>query len=362
MLGISLSYPYRNLDTYTRNKFISATIKSDVKGILDLKRNWNLDDPSSLVGFKSSVHLKDTVIAHSISCEEFFIECAIAFNVSDCCSFFRAVVTPFGICFTFSPNKTLHRKITEHSTIAVNFRLPQNSVPLSEEEGVTVTIHDPKEFPSDSILNGNVGIWPGMSVRIAFQLIQTDYTSKFSMLPSGIFEKCNNEIRSVIRKPYTMNNCETEDTIFLIQKFCNCTLVFSPFIGEDNNKTRYCGAEDIISCFIPNARDIYANNYCTPACKEYTYEKRASYTRLRSSNNESSVTRSEVMNIELMYRSFSYVHAKYNIIGISDALSEIGGSMGLLLGASFITATDIFLFFIKKTYQKFCDTLFNTKK
>ncbi|XP_022237701.1 acid-sensing ion channel 5-like [Limulus polyphemus] len=356
MLGISLSYPFSNLDINTRTKFIEAAIKSDINGILDLKRNWNLDHSNSLVGFKSSVRLKDMIIEHSISCEEFFIECAVALNISNCCSFFRTVITPLGVCFTFSPNKTLQRKITKVSTIAVNFRLPQNSVPLSEEEGVTVAIHDPREFPSESILKSNVGIWPGMNVRIAFQLTQTDYTSKLSLLPSNIFRRCNNEIWSVIGKPYTKNNCEIENTILLVQEFCNCTLVITPSVGGE---IRYCGSEDIITCFIPKARDIYANIHCTPACKEYTYVKRTSYTRLQSSN---SVTRSEAMNIELMFKDYSYIQAKYNINSITDAMSEIGGSMGLLLGASIITATDIFLFFMKKTYQKFCDMVFSTKK
>ncbi|XP_076352795.1 bile acid-sensitive ion channel-like [Tachypleus tridentatus] len=357
-LGLILGYPFVDQNRKELVELHEMLVNSTETENVDLAKLWSRTSLDLLAESDNSGYIRDMIIQYSTRCEEFFLQCKFANYFTDCCVHFETIITTSGVCFTFSPNKTWQNKMFQSNVFSVDFRIPGNSAHLVEEEGVTISLHDPREFPSDSIISDSVGIWTGMMVNLRFHLIQNDFTSKLSKFAGDSFAQCKHPVLPILNRPYTKSNCEVEETIRLVHRFCNCTLVLVSSTGNNSNYFRYCLPQDFLQCIIPNTEAIFDNlSLCNPACKEYRYEREPSYSRLGSSYNVSSVNRSKAMRLKLKHKDLKYVQVKYHYDGISEVVSKIGGSMGLLLGASVITVIEVSLFLLKRALRNFCGFL-----
>ncbi|XP_022251842.1 uncharacterized protein LOC111087876 [Limulus polyphemus] len=189
-LGLTLGYPFVDLNIKEWVELYEALINSTETENVDLVKRWSRTSLDLSAKSDNSGYIKDKIIQYSLRCEEFFLQCNFANDMADCCVHFETVITTSGVCFTFAPNKTWQNMMIRSNVFSVDFRLPGNSVHLTEEEGVAISLHDPREFPSNSIIKNSVGIWPGMIVNLGLHLIQNDFTSKLSKLPGDIFTRC----------------------------------------------------------------------------------------------------------------------------------------------------------------------------
>lgn len=276
-------------------------------------------------------------------------------------------------CYTFNGENS-HTPLTLNETgldmaLKLEFDLKMGGSEPLQEMGLKVIVHDISETPLQQA---------GFVVSPGFQSIIELKVRKTKNLPGPYATKCGKRGLTFFQD-YRQSKCFLEKLTKEIQFKCKCNSLFMEEL-DFSSKYSPCSLNQTINCVLPlvDRFDRKTNADCPVDCETTTYGTSLSYARfipnvplkstvmeygsssyiqsLRKKKNASELDRyvqENVLVIQLFYQEMkeenvaqerSYDHFK--LIG------DVGGQLGLLLGASVLTLVEfVDLFFFVLYHQ-----------
>ncbi|KAF8770878.1 acid-sensing ion channel 1-like [Argiope bruennichi] len=304
----------------------------------------------ALRNISESFNLREFVIENSVGCKDFFLYCIALVFPLDCCKIFQPVLTSMGLCYSLEDRSEildLIKKSPIEFSVIIDLVSPPH-LDRETEEGFNVFMTDPLEMSLLFQPSEGQKIVPGLLTSINVQLVKTErsalYTHWTSITdscpkwPFGVDSLAEDSDR------YSHRVCDTLSYFSTLRNACRCESIFFP----GNATMRYCEPKDLYICF---AGITIASNFsnlmdmCLQPCITYQYKSEASYIGLGGEN---------FSRLEIMYNSKQFVNHEYRTATMSSLFSQIGGSLGLYLGASIITVVEIVVFVACWLWYRVC--------
>ncbi|CAJ0610440.1 unnamed protein product [Cylicocyclus nassatus] len=269
---------------------------------------------------------------------------------------FKLHIDPaFGNCYTFNadPNKihSSSRAGPSHGLRLMVFVNTSDYLPTTEATGVRIAIHGQRECPFPdtfgySAPTGAVSSF-GMSLRKVNRLENGDCFNPDTPLPTGyIYREYQYEPEGCYR------NCYQKRII----NRCGCA---DPRFPLPSSSVSVCDIriEPIRDCLLAESVRMTKRKSCrcTHACKQDVYTTTYSAAkwpsksvRMECAEKDCNEYYSEhAAMLEIYYEQMSYeVLRESESYSFVNLISDIGGQMGLWLGASVLTAIEILIFLI----------------
>ncbi|XP_051980386.1 acid-sensing ion channel 1B isoform X1 [Xyrauchen texanus] len=225
----------------------------------------------------------------------------------------------------------------------------------SFEAGIKVQIHTQDEPPFIDQLG--FGVAPGFQTFVSCQ------EQRLTYLPPPWGDCKSTPMDSDFFSSYSITACRIDcETRYLVEN-CNCRMVHMP--GD----APYCTPEQYKECADP-ALDFLVerdNDYCvceTP-CNTTRYGKELSFVKIPSKasakylakkyNKSEQYIADNIMVLDIFFEALNYetIEQKkaYEIAGL---LGDIGGQMGLFIGASILTVLELFDYLYEVIKFKLC--------
>ncbi|XP_051550075.1 acid-sensing ion channel 1 isoform X3 [Myxocyprinus asiaticus] len=225
----------------------------------------------------------------------------------------------------------------------------------SFEAGIKVQIHTQDEPPFIDQLG--FGVAPGFQTFVSCQ------EQRLTYLPPPWGDCKSTPMDSDFFSTYSITACRIDcETRYLVEN-CNCRMVHMP--GD----APYCTPEQYKECADP-ALDFLVerdNDYCvceTP-CNTTRYGKELSFVKIPSKasakylakkyNKSEQYIADNIMVLDIFFEALNYetIEQKkaYEIAGL---LGDIGGQMGLFIGASILTILELFDYLYEVIKFKLC--------
>ncbi|XP_072010650.1 acid-sensing ion channel 1C-like isoform X2 [Engystomops pustulosus] len=226
------------------------------------------------------------------------------------------------------------------------------------EAGVKVQIHSQDEPPYIGQLG--FGVAPGFQTFVSCQQQRLKY------LPPPWGDCKDTPFTSPYFKNYSISACRIDCETLLILKECKCRLVYMP--GNES----ICEMEDEVICAEEHLKKIETSSNekeplceCQTPCEMVRYGKELSMVKIPSKsaskymakkyNRTEEYIRDNILVLDIFFEALNYetIEQKkaYEVAGL---LGDIGGQMGLFIGASILTILEI----IDYLYEVFRDKIF----
>ncbi|CAM9628538.1 acid-sensing ion channel 1-like isoform X3 [Lampetra fluviatilis] len=281
---------------------------------------------------------------------------------------FTTVFTRYGKCYMFNSGKDGRPLLTTlkggtGNGLEIMLDIQQDEyLPVwgetdetSFEAGVRVQIHSQSEPPFIHELG--FGVAPG------FQTFVSTQEQRLIYLPSPWGDCKADPINSDFFDTYSITACRIDCETRYVVENCNCRMVHMP--GD----APYCTPEQYKECADP-ALDFLVekdDNFCvcdTP-CNTTRYGKELSMVKIPSKasakylakkyNKTEDYIRENVLVLDIFFEALNYetIEQKkaYEVAGL---LGDIGGQMGLFIGASILTILEIFDYLYEVLKDKVC--------
>ncbi|XP_076109252.1 acid-sensing ion channel 1-like [Mytilus galloprovincialis] len=336
--------------------------------IFDLHKRFNWSDPFyEQNGFFRNRTVKEILSKHKRLhyglCNSFMFDQTLYWDLEE---YFSVKLTPNGPCLT--SNKTKIFK-TSYTGSAYNFVMWLN---VDHEnsyfgqwlgEGVQFTVHDKDEDPH---FQGSSGyfIEPGHEYYGALRKYTHEYLSEpFKATPT---EFCRESFED--GKKYLSTKCWKECYVSYIYEACKC-------IDFDYKDYPICSKYEYFKCARLAKGEFYGNSkmktgcHCPPACSSTRYEVTLSSSIFPSDFYNDLLLKAVYKNDQDYYRkNFIVIHIYFDelkttivkqsaVYGSSvEIFGNLGGQMGLFIGASILTITELgeFLGFVLWFILKKC--------
>uniref|UniRef100_A0A673ADC7 Acid-sensing (proton-gated) ion channel 2 n=1 Tax=Sphaeramia orbicularis TaxID=375764 RepID=A0A673ADC7_9TELE len=211
------------------------------------------------------------------------------------------------------------------------------------EAGVRVQIHSQAEPPFVHELG--FGVAPGFQTFVATQ------EQRLTYLPPPWGECESKALESGFFQVYSVTACRIDCETRYIVENCNCRMVHMP--GDAS----YCTPEQYKDCAEPALAKLSAvessNCMCRTPCNMTRYNKELSMVKIPSKtsarylqkkfNKSEKYITDNILVLDVFFEALNYetIEQKkaYEVAGL---LGDIGGQMGLFIGASILTILELF--------------------
>ncbi|XP_075439309.1 LOW QUALITY PROTEIN: acid-sensing ion channel 2-like, partial [Ascaphus truei] len=226
------------------------------------------------------------------------------------------------------------------------------------EAGVKVQIHSQSEPPFIQELG--FGVAPGFQTFVATQ------EQRFTFLPSPWGECRPSDLGSDFFPVYSISACRIDCETRYIVENCNCKMVHMP--GD----APFCTPEQYKECAEP-ALGLLAEKdggscLCTMPCNLTRFNKELSMVKIPSKTSarylEKKFNKSEryitdnILVLDVFFEALNYETVEqrkaYEVAGL---LGDIGGQMGLFIGASILTILELVDYIYELIKEKLIDLL-----
>ncbi|XP_039383971.1 acid-sensing ion channel 3 isoform X2 [Mauremys reevesii] len=313
---------------------------------------------------------------------EMLLQCS--FRGTDCTAQnFTAIFTRLGKCYTFNagaPGNELLTTVKGGSgnglELMLNIQQEEylpvwgESDEISYEAGVKVQIHSQEEPPFIDQLG--FGVAPGFQTFVSCQQQRKHCSAErhYQRLSFTYIQAHLWPIRRIPTQPafsYSITACRLDCETRYLAENCNCRMVHMP--GNAN----VCTPEQYKECADP-ALDFLVKKdsefcVCRTPCDMVRYGKELSMVRIPSKasakylakkyNKSEQYISDNVLVLDVFFEALNYetIEQKkaYEVAGL---LGDIGGQMGLFIGASILTILEIFDYL----YEVFRDKLLSFYK
>ena len=306
----------------------------------------------------ASMLLRDLYTVGAITIEESNLLCN--FDVSFCHDKdFTPVMTNLGLCYSINANETKFyaQSTGARSGLRMLYDIRQSNRYIASFDGtagVKVAIHSEDTLPEPDELG--IAIQPGKSAYISVTAHKID-----DQTGNG----CGNPSKALTYFPnynYSVSLCHANIIADNIVKNCSCLSPVSTLTGSN---IRDCTVADL--CCIWQTLYLSRTDFssCIPSCQRTVYSTSVSYgqfpddmaTRFlqQGLNVTQELITSDLLKIHIYYEELSVTNVVTSFSYTFTALlSDIGGQLGLFLGASVITMLEIglLLFDILKSIVK----------
>ena len=306
----------------------------------------------------ASILLRDLYTVGAITIYESNLLCN--FDVSFCENEdFIPVMTNLGLCYSINANETKFyaQSTGARSGLRMFYDIRQSNQYIASFDGtagVKVAIHSEDTLPEPDELG--IAIQPGKSAYISVTAHKID-----DQTGNG----CTNPSKALTYFPnykYSVSSCRANIIADNIVKNCSCLSPVSTLTGSN---IRNCTVADL--CCIWQTLYLARTDFssCIPSCQRTVYSTSVSYGQFpddmatRSIQQGLNVTQeritSDFLKINIYYEELSVTNVVTSFSYTFTALlSDIGGQLGLFLGASVISMLEIglLLFDILKSIVK----------
>ncbi|KAE9421273.1 hypothetical protein Angca_004947, partial [Angiostrongylus cantonensis] len=333
-------------------------------------------------------------------CTEVMKLCSFGGRQFDCCKFMEPIITNLGKCHSLDMRKA--REWMRKQTVAgVNAGLQiildahmeeqfdgtgDNSDPIFSnafENGYRYYVHAPDTIPY--LVSEGMSVSPGTRVYSAIS------TNTYVLLSSENWGNCSDKWPSSYNTtlPYSSVNCGSLCKANYFYDRCGC----SPFTYNIDMSFPMCTPYQTFQCidqyirrningtdyfYIPQCQDCKIECHSLVYHAYNSYGKGFSHGALKWLNRKNSSwsnahMRSNFLTVNVFFRDMA--HTEYRqvqatslteILNICNVSGDIGGNMGMFLGMSLITVTEVSLFISKIGWIAFSkrrrDYLYNKKK
>ncbi|KAF3690118.1 Acid-sensing ion channel 1B [Channa argus] len=302
--------------------------------------------------------------------EDILLECK--FSGIDCGpENFREIFTRYGKCYTFNSGQdgrpllvTMKGGMGNGLELMLDIQQDEylpvwgETDETSFEAGIKVQIHSQDEPPFIDQLG--FGVAPGFQTFVSCQ------EQRLTYLPPPWGDCKAAAMDSDFFNSYSITACRIDcETRYLVEN-CNCRMVHMP--GD----APYCTAEQYKDCADP-ALDFLVerdNDFCvceTP-CNLTRYGKELSFVKIPSKasakylakkyNKTEQYIADNILVLDIYFEALNYetIEQKkaYELAGL---LGDIGGQMGLFIGASILTILELFDYLYEVIKYKICRCL-----
>uniref|UniRef100_A0A8C4NQB5 Acid-sensing ion channel 1 n=1 Tax=Dicentrarchus labrax TaxID=13489 RepID=A0A8C4NQB5_DICLA len=299
--------------------------------------------------------------------EEMLLECN--FRGLECgAENFREIFTRYGKCYTFNSGQdgrplmvTMKGGMGNGLELMLDIQQDEylpvwgETDETSFEAGIKVQIHTQDEPPFIDQLG--FGVAPGFQTFVSCQ------EQRLTYLPPPWGDCKATPMDSDFFSTYSITACRIDcETRYLVEN-CNCRMVHMP--GD----APYCTPEQYKECADP-ALDFLVerdNDYCvceTP-CNMTRYGKEMSFVKIPSKasakylakkfNKTEQYIADNILVLDIYFEALNYetIEQKkaYELAGL---LGDIGGQMGLFIGASILTILELFDYLYEVIKYKLC--------
>ncbi|XP_069130138.1 acid-sensing ion channel 4-like [Argopecten irradians] len=288
----------------------------------------------------SGDEILECVRAHSHDLEMFRM-CYWEGRRVECNSIFEVSLTSMGTCFTFN-GELPQKKSRMHGTfgglrVVLDIQQQQYFFPSKLQSGITVILHEPVETPLPAMRSFLVG--PGFSAEAVLT------RNKRALLPSP-YSYCvekESDVDSLLRYPkYSNTACLTECIQNAVVALCSCR--------------HYYIRDSIVDNLTQLLGIVERCRKCPEICTTYKYDWSLSYATFGSNfvNQrllnasifpKESYLSSNYVDLTLFYNSMSEIVVEdLPVKMLNDIVGNLGGHMGLFLGASILSIVEVIEF------------------
>jgi hypothetical protein len=270
------------------------------------------------------------------------------FSDRDCTNDFIPVVTTLGLCYSFNTNGTIFYSNGIGTRSGLTMLLDINQMynyaaSYGGIAGVKIAIHERGTIPEPD--ETGIAVGPGNHAYIGLRARSTVDKTERGCVPASsskpkFFENFNHSVSS----------CRIDTYLNALARECGCLF---PYTTASDPDLRECTVDDLCCFFkVVNINLTDEVTACRPSCNRSTFQTFTSYANFPSLNTAREL--SEVLNIptnailsdlislniyfEDLGETEIITTAPYNFISL---LSDIGGQLGLFVGASVISMLEI---------------------
>ncbi|XP_033856089.1 acid-sensing ion channel 4-A-like isoform X2 [Acipenser ruthenus] len=281
---------------------------------------------------------------------------------------FSVVYTRYGKCYTFNANKSLSSKKAKQGGMGNGLEImldiqQEEYLPIwretnetSLEAGIRVQIHSQDEPPYIHQLG--FGVSPGFQTFVSCQEQRLTYLPE----PWG---KCRPTAEPTIPGyNYSISACRLKCEKEEVYRKCSCRMVHVP--GDE----KICSPHDYTECVDNALTEIIKNTEesstctCETPCDLTRYGKELSMVKIPSKGSARYLSkkykhseeyiRDNFLVLDIFFEALNYetIEQKkaYDVAGL---LGDIGGQMGLFIGASILTILEILDYIFEVARDKF---------
>lgn len=259
---------------------------------------------------------------------------------------------------------------------------PSDPNSLAFVNGLRIFVHNKTEKPTYLFgVNANVGQYTSITISRTFSSrMEQPYSDCIADIDS--YAQKSLYVKTILATNYSYKQTQCFDVCLqkYVVKDCGCYSTDSPY--WDTKNTKPCELNSEVNCYTSTMAYFYTGDLsemcgdgCPLECQTFTYTTSASSViypndmfaaRLKNNQNIQSrfnwrtdvspdELRASILSINVYYSSLSYVSftesAKTQLV---DLISNIGGTMGLFLGVSFLSFLELldlmfYLFLALKT-------------
>ncbi|XP_063687668.1 acid-sensing ion channel 5-like [Bolinopsis microptera] len=302
-----------------------------------------------------------------------------------------------GSCYRINPRGDLWTKVGEYGEITLTFFADLNDyssfAKLQPEYGYTVTFTDNGTY--SSTMTSGFFMSPGNVYKSDLR----KYREQNIGPPAG---SCNPHMKTNAYGTYSTNSCNKLCRDDHVMKKCGCVHILPPhpeyeadkeFVGCTLKVWAECALAATVEFtdqFVNMDDGIKHCEHCEPACEEIWYEATISSSRLskfyakeklgqlnmlvngNNLNNPNDTVEDynveteetvyeNLMVLKVLFTSIQESNIKeYRKYDYTQLIGDVGGQMGMLLGASLFTVIEFIHFFIKAIWRCMCRNKYNS--
>ena len=327
---------------------------SKVEFLMDRARNFlatcndflsQLDDETRSLEFSQIIYDQENA-------KDFIVQCSFGSDVNsieyyNCTDQFMQEPTSLGLCYTFNSHLmegTLKRKVKRPGEryglrVILNINQDDYSTSLNGNAGVKVSINKHGNIPD--LDEKGIFVPPGRNAYVGLRM-----TRNIDKTMGRKCEKKNPKFEYYHSVNYSVGVCNANAFAADIDRMCNCLHYRTTF---NPNRSRNCSVSD--TCCISNT-SLTRDTRCSEACDTTVYTAQASYAQFPSVSFADEL--SEILNKSKtnIFRDIMAVNVYFDDVGVieiettnpyksADFLSDLGGVLGLFLGASVISLLEL---------------------
>ncbi|GFN78077.1 acid-sensing ion channel 1 [Plakobranchus ocellatus] len=291
--------------------------------------------------------------------EDLLRQCTWEVHGYNCQDLFRPIQTGYGTCFVFNgpdiePDQ-LAKAVSSLSMLRVLIWTHNDKSYYSKliHAGIKVLIHQPDEMPFP--LYQGWYVRPGVAASMALSRSDSKgLPSPYKAFNNGYCVDTTAEgyINPLKRyKIYTEDNCINDCLFEKLEALCNCKHYFA--LGN----RPYCSAKQLLGCYIPKLAGLDTTDVqhcgCGKKCHTVTYDADISYADFASDFIEEQAMRDgitffnhalsdNIVDLKIYFKSLNTMDiVQEPELTSMTIIGTVGGQMGLFLGASILSVTEL---------------------
>lgn len=295
----------------------------------------------------------------------FIVECDFGSQLDgNCSNSITPIVTNLGLCYTFNPpaNRPTRAPGTRaglYLSLDIN-QASLYSTSINGNAGVKVVIHPHDILPEPD--EHGISVPPGTSAFI-------------SMKTWKIIDETERNCQSTDSAPlthfpdfqYSVSSCRANAYLNNIARNCMCVDSSAQSTAEMNG-LRNCTVGDLCCAYLSTLNTT--GEHCLPSCDKTQYSTTISYATYPSIDTVNTLSKtlgvnnieSDLLTINVYFEDFSITTSKTtHSYSFSSLLSDIGGQLGLFVGASVISMLEIGWLIIDLIKSVFCKKAWQQK-